>query len=159
MDLLELDTPGNQPEVQPEVDLPMYSPSIDQSENNSGVLSAVWNGVCENEATTSEMPAESSSISSFVKYDVPALLYRHPPPAVGRDDDINVLKTILDELIIKSGHFMHSKPNKEKILLALDHKIASNIFKLMEEPHYQCLLPEFPVLHLLKSNITKGDVR
>ena len=153
IDLFEPDTPGNQLELQPELDLPMYSPPIGQSECNSGIISAVWNDVCENESTTSQLPAESS-VSSFVKYDVPALLCRHPPPAIGRDDDINVLRTILDELIIKSGQFMHSKPNKEKILLALDHKIANNIFKLMEEPPYRCLLPEFPVLHLLKSKIT-----
>ena len=49
---------------------------------------------------------------------------------------------------------MHPKPNKEKILFAPDHKIANNVFSLMEEPHFSCLLPEFPVLHLLKSKIT-----
>ena len=155
---IELFKPGtseNQPGTYPETDIFMNSPSIGQIEGNSDDFVSAGLNIeeGENEMAASPMPDENS-VSSFVKYEVPALLCRHPPPAVGRDDDINVLRNILDELIIKSGHFMHSKPNKEKILLALDHKIASNIFKLMDEPHFQCLLPEFPVLHLLKSKIT-----
>lgn len=107
----------------------------------------------EDEIRLSSVTTENN-VSSFVKYDVPALLCRHPPPAIGKDDDIRILRNVLDEAIIKSGHFMHPKPNKEKILLAPDHKIASNVFRLMVEPHFNCLLPEFPVLHLLKSKIT-----
>ena len=107
----------------------------------------------EDEIGLSSVTTESN-VSSFIKYDVPALLCRHPPPAIGKDDDIRVLRNVLDEFIVKSGHFMHPKPNKEKILLAPDHKIANNVFLLMEEPHFNCLLPEFPVLHLLKSKIT-----
>ena len=42
---------------------------------------------------------------------VPPLLCRHPPPVVGRDDDMKVLRNVLDELIVKSGHFMYPREN------------------------------------------------
>ena len=88
--------------------------------------------------------------SYFQKYSPPPLLCRHLPPASGKDDDIIVLKNILDDIIIKAdlspGH---------RILFGPDFKIANNVFKLMEKnTKYQCILPEFPVLHLRKSKIT-----
>ena len=88
--------------------------------------------------------------SHFQKSSTPPILCRHPPPASGKDDDIMVLKHILDDIITKAdlspGH---------RILFGPDFKIANNVFKLMEKnPKYQCILPEFPVLHLRKSKIT-----
>ena len=80
-----------------------------------------------------------SYVSSFIKYDGPPLLCRYPPPVVGRDDDIKMLYTIKNEVIIKSGLFIHSTLNKEKTLLAPDQKIANNSFSPMEEPRFHCL--------------------
>ena len=37
----------------------------------------------------------------FSKFIVPPLLCRHPPPAVGRDDDVSKIKDILDDILIK----------------------------------------------------------
>ena len=107
----------------------------------------------KNTSSLSAITNETDS-ASFVKFQVPDLLCRHPPPAVGKDDDIKVLRHILDEALVKSGYTVQPNPTKNKILLAPDHKIANNIFSLMEESKYECLLPEFPVLHLLKSKIT-----
>ena len=95
-----------------------------------------------------------SSVSSFVKFEAPILLCRHPPPAIGKDDDKSKLREILDDLLIKSGHFIYPGNKKEKILTATDHKVASNVFELIKLPRYKTFLPEFPVLHLMKSKVT-----
>ena len=96
----------------------------------------------------------------FSKYEVPTLLTRHPPPAVGRDDDIVKLQEILDDVLIKSGvcdnpiNCPHNL-NKEIILCGVDQKIGCNLLKLVKKggrnTHY---VPEFPILHLRKSKIT-----
>ena len=101
----------------------------------------------------SQKTENSSRTSSFSKFQVPPLLCRHPPPAEGRDDDIRKLREILDDVLTKSGHTIQTDNNRDKVLLAPDHKIANNVFKLMREPKYKHLLPEFPVLHLVKSKI------
>ena len=66
--------------------------------------------------------------SYFQRYSAPPILCRHPPPASGKDDDIMVLKIILDDIVTKSdlspGH---------RILFGPDFKIANNVFKLMEK--------------------------
>ena len=92
----------------------------------------------------------SNGSTTFRQFQPPKLLCRHPPPAAGRDDDINVLRNVLDDTIQKI------EPDKnERILFAPDYKIARNLFKLMDQnPKYQIFLPEFPVLHLRKSKIT-----
>ena len=95
-----------------------------------------------------------TNISSFVRFDAPALLCRHPPPAVGKDDDKSKLREILDDLLIKSGHFILPGNQKERIFIATDHKVASNVFELIKLPRYKSFLPEFPVLHLMNSKIT-----
>ncbi|XP_053383815.1 uncharacterized protein LOC128550010 [Mercenaria mercenaria] len=87
----------------------------------------------------------------FVKYSSPAFLTKHPPPAIGRDDDIKKLKEVLDDVAIKTDSM---QKNSHKILFAPDHKIASNLFKLRESnKKYDIFLPEFPCLHLRKSKI------
>ena len=90
-------------------------------------------------------------VYTYFKKPVPLpLLCRHPPPASGKDDDIMVLKNILDDVITKAN-----LPQKHRILFGPDFKIANNVFKLMEQSQkYHCILPEFPVLHLRKSKIT-----
>ena len=127
------------------------SGSLSETESNLNSQELVISNMdqMENESVSAIITSESN-VSSFVKYEAPSLLCRHPPPAVGRDDDIRVLRNILTDVVIKSGHFLRSRPNKDRILLAPDHKIANNVFTLMKEPHFHCLLPEFPVLHLLK---------
>lgn len=45
----------------------------------------------------------STNFFSIKKFKVPPLLTRHPPPAIGRDDDLNKLQHILDEVLVKSG--------------------------------------------------------
>ncbi|WAQ96121.1 hypothetical protein MAR_028811 [Mya arenaria] len=57
------------------------------------------------------------------------LLSRHPPPAIGRDDDNQKLKEILDDVLIKTDS---TKDTSHKILFAPDHKIAVNLMKLRE---------------------------
>lgn len=90
-------------------------------------------------------------VYTYFKKPVPLpLLCRHPPPASGKDDDIMVLKNILDNVITKAN-----LPQKYRILFGPDFKISNNVFKLMEQSQkYHCILPEFPVLHLRKSKIT-----
>ena len=93
---------------------------------------------------------DSNGSTTFHQFQPPKLLCRHPPPAAGRDDDINVLRNVLDDTIRKIEPEKH-----ERILFAPDYKIAKNLFKLMDQnPKYQTFLPEFPVLHLRKSKIT-----
>ena len=93
---------------------------------------------------------DNEGSTSFQQFQTPKLLCRHPPPAAGRDDDISVLRNVLDDMLLKMEPEKH-----ERILFAPDYKIAKNLFKLMDQnPKYQTFLPEFPVLHLRKSKIT-----
>lgn len=64
------------------------------------------------------------------------------------------LEKFLMTFFIKSGLFVLPGKEKEKILIAKDHKVALNVFELMKLPRYRFVLPEFPVLHLMKSKIT-----
>ncbi|XP_055956934.1 uncharacterized protein LOC126822570 [Patella vulgata] len=53
--------------------------------------------------TIQETDHEKQSIISmfgFEKFTTPPLLTRHPPPASGRDDDINKLREILDDILM-----------------------------------------------------------
>jgi hypothetical protein len=43
--------------------------------------------------------------------------------------------------------------HQARILMAPDHKIAQNLFKLKSDPTFRAFLPEFPLLHLRKSKI------
>lgn len=95
---------------------------------------------------------EHEGCFGFKVFKPPSLLCRHPPPAVGRDDDIHKLKEVLDEVIIRTGNIKDN--TSSRIMIAADHKIAANLFKLAEEDtKYRVFLPEFPLLHLRKSKI------
>jgi hypothetical protein len=52
-------------------------------------------------------------------------IFRHPPPATGRDDDITKLMQILDDTLIKTDHISDISKH-EKILFEPDNKIGSN---------------------------------
>ena len=91
----------------------------------------------------------------FHKFKVPPLLCKHPPPATGRDDDINNVKQIVDDVMLKLGYKTGIKKLTERILCGADQKIGNNILRLMSmNEKYSAILPEFPLLHLRKSKIT-----
>lgn len=97
----------------------------------------------------------------FHKFSPPSLLTRHPPPAIGRDDNVNKLKEILSDILIKSAICKNPSQCKnmhaatEKVLCGPDQKIGSNLIKLIKSGNqFNHFLPEFPVLHLRKSHIT-----
>ena len=114
-------------------------------ENKSISLSSGQDNMTENKNMET---SDTESIFGFTIFKSPPLLCRHPPPAVGRDDDIYKLKEVLDDVLVRTGN------TKDKILIAADHKIASNLFKLIEEDKkYAVFLKEFPLLHLRKSKI------
>ena len=87
------------------------------------------------------------------KYKVPPLLFRHSPPATGRDDDLFKLKEIMDDVMVKTGRANMSPEGSERILFGPDNKIGANLLEAIKEPKYQHFLPEFPLLHLRKSKI------
>ena len=90
----------------------------------------------------------------FSIFKPPPSVSKYPPPAVGRDDDINKLKEILDELFRKTDN-LQDPEIAHKILFGPDQKIGENMLKLLNsEPKYRIILLEFPGLHLRKSRIT-----
>ncbi|MEW8547362.1 MAG: hypothetical protein AB2693_27960, partial [Candidatus Thiodiazotropha sp.] len=101
-------------------------------------------------ATIDSTAEQSDKVFGCTVFRPPQLLCRHPPPAVGRYDDIHKLREVLDEVLIRTGNVADNV--SPKILIA-DHKFASNLFKLAEEDKYTVFLSEFPLLHLRKSNI------
>ena len=91
----------------------------------------------------------------FTKFTVPSLLTRHPPPAVGRDDDTSKIREILDDVLLKLGYLTSTKTANNRILCGPDHKVGNCLLKLMSvNEKYETFLPEFPLLHLRKSMIT-----
>ena len=101
--------------------------------------------------STSSMPVQFG----FKKNIIPELLYRHPPPYSGRDDDPAKLREIADDLRTMLGYNDHSSQGKDKVLFGPDHKIGKNLLELMKRnDRYEMFLPEFPCLHLRKSRIT-----
>ncbi|CAC5361529.1 unnamed protein product [Mytilus coruscus] len=90
----------------------------------------------------------------FRQHQSPPMLTRHPPPATGRDDDIQKLREVLDDIMTKVNS-NDAAQGGLKILFAPDNKIGSNLLKLFSSSKkYQNFLPEFPILHLRKSKIT-----
>ena len=80
---------------------------------------------------------------------------RHPPPAIGRDDDVSKIREIVDDTLMKMGYFVDENKMINRILCGPDNKIGKCVFSLMETNRlYNVLLPEFPLLHLRKSKIT-----
>lgn len=95
---------------------------------------------------------QSDKVFGFTVFRPPPLLCRHLPPAIGRDDYSNKLREVLEEVLIRTGNVIDNVSSK--ILTAADHKIASNLFKLVEEDKkYSVFLSEFPLLHLRKYKI------
>ena len=91
----------------------------------------------------------------FSKFQVPPLLCRHPPPAIGRDDDKMKIKEILDDVLLKLGYTTENTNSLNRILCGPDNKIGKCLLELIETDNkYKMLLPEFPLLHLRKSKIT-----
>ena len=90
----------------------------------------------------------------FEKYTVESLLTLHPPPAVGRDDDLEKLHEILKDLMLKLGILETESVSKERMLIGVDYKIGKNLFALLKrDPVFHNFIPEFPPLHLRKSKI------
>ncbi|XP_060576230.1 uncharacterized protein LOC132733585 [Ruditapes philippinarum] len=90
----------------------------------------------------------------FEKFKVPPLLCRHPPPATGRDDDIEKIREILDDVLVKTGYDADQSKCANRILCGPDNKIGKCLLRLMNRNHkYKTFLPEFPLLHLRKSKI------
>ena len=104
-----------------------------------------------------EQPSGKVIIESFgfTKFTVPPLLTRHPPPAVGRDDDTSKIREILDDVLLKLGYLTGTENRSNRILCGPDHKVGNCLLKLMSiNEKYEAFLPEFPLLHLRKSMIT-----
>ena len=103
-------------------------------------------------ANASENMASSLEYLNFSQYHPPSQLVRHPPPASGRDDSIEKLREVLDDVLWKSGH---RGDLGDRVLFAPDHKIGVNLLRLKRtNAKYDSVIPEFPVLHLRKSKIT-----
>ena len=91
----------------------------------------------------------------FSKFNVPPMLCRHPPPAVGKDDDISKIREILDDVLVKLGYTNEDVKTANRILCGPDNKIGKCVIELMKtDEKYRIFLPEFPLLHLRKSKIT-----
>ncbi|MCW4344649.1 MAG: hypothetical protein N0E48_15030, partial [Candidatus Thiodiazotropha endolucinida] len=103
----------------------------------------------------SQSTAEASEALGFVQFKPPPSITRHPPPSIGRDDDIVKLREILDDFLLKTDHLHPTDRITNKILFGPDQKIGNNLLKLIKESErYGAFLPEFPCLHLRKSKIT-----
>ena len=95
------------------------------------------------------------SVLHLTQFKPPQSITRHPPPATGRDDNIHVLREILDNLLLKLGYSDSEYSRKYRILFGADNKIGKNLLQLMKlDIKYNIFLPEFPLLHLRKSKIT-----
>ncbi len=88
-----------------------------------------------------------------MKAIIPPLLYRHPPPYSGKDDDPAKLREVADDVLTKMGY--HEGSSCSKILFGPDNKIGKNLLNLIHsKDKYDTFMAEFPCLHLRKSRIT-----
>ena len=146
--------------------------SIDDADDSSNSVNRLITGVADIQLEQSfpETCSESSdnpekllrsradtltTLHSFgiEKYVIDSLLTLHPPPAVGRDDDIEKLREILSDILIKLG-IEEDRNLHDRILVGVDHKIGKNLIALLQrENKFKLFLPEFPPLHLRKSKI------
>lgn len=125
-----------------------YSDSINELNQSLGEIKLTET---ENTNETQKLLASFG----FRKFEVPPLLCKHPPPASGKDDDLNNIKEIMDEAMLKLGYQSGVKKQTERILCRADQKIGNHILQLMSmNEKYLVILPEFPLLHLRKSKIT-----
>jgi hypothetical protein len=127
---------------------PIESPEASLLDDSMQNLS-LHDNLTTNETTT----ASTLEQFGFTKYVSGPFLWRHPPPATGRDDKIDVLEDVLSDILIKLGLTGKAHP---KILFGPDQKIGINLLKLKQQKpqQFQAYLPEFPLLHLRKSKIT-----
>ena len=62
------------------------------------------------------------------RFEPPPALCLHPKPTSGRDDDINKLQKILDDVLLKSGIQTPAQVERHsRILFAPDNKIGKNL--------------------------------
>ncbi|CAC5405584.1 unnamed protein product [Mytilus coruscus] len=124
----------------------------EEEENIEGLLNAILpNDFGSFTLERIDQSATESQPSVLPVSSLPPLLCRHPPPASGRDDDILVLKKMLDDIPIKTDVNL----KEDKIIFAPDYKIAKNLLKLIDTTEkYKVFTPEFPILNLRKSKIT-----
>lgn len=66
----------------------------------------------------------------FQKFELPPLLCKHPPPASGKDDDLNNVKEIMDEAMLKLGYQSGVKKQTERILCGADKKMETTYYNL-----------------------------
>ena len=120
---------------------------LEQSMGNLSILNA-------SESESVDLVSLLTSFG-FSKFVVPPLLCRHPPPAVGRDDDISKIKDILDDILVKLAFCTDPTKTNDRILCGPDNKIGKCLLQLMaSSAKYKAFLPEFPLLHLRKSKLT-----
>lgn len=67
----------------------------------------------------------------FTKNKVPPLLTRHPPPAVGRDDDPSKIREILDDILVKMGYDADPNRSVNRFLCGPDNKIGKCLLDLL----------------------------
>ena len=133
----------------------------DFSDEESELLPALEKSI-ENMSILEEESVEETALSiqsllksfGFTKNVVPPLLTRHPPPAIGRDDDPSKIREILDDVLLKMGYEADPKRAVNRILCGPDNKIGKSLLNLLNvDKKYRAFLPEFPLLHLRKSKI------
>ncbi len=126
-----------------------YTLPVSQVPDEDAYTSFIETKSCPQEVSTQSLPGEYG----LHKYLPPPLMCRRPPPASGRDDDLQKLREILDDTLLKLGYNsnLHSS---SRVLCGPDNKICANLLKLIDQnPKYASFLPEFPLLHLRKSKI------
>ena len=140
----------------------LESMELEDSTDDESQLLPTLEKSLENMSILEEDSDEESAVSiqallksfGFTKNKVPPLLTRHPPPAIGRDDDPSKIREILDDVLLKMGY--EADPNKgvNRILCGPDNKIGKCLLNLLNaDKKYRVFLPEFPLLHLRKSKI------
>ena len=149
LDTLHLEDIGEL-EIETEVfEMPSTDTSVPTNESLVSDHSSYYSETDSIIETENNLP----SLFCLQKYAPPPLLCRRPPAATGRDDDILKLKEILDDILLKMGHYKIDK-STNRILCGPDNKILNNLLKLQKQSNkYKVFLPEFPLLHLRKSKI------
>lgn len=128
--------------------------SEDEEMESIGKLDKSFQNLSLHEAPEQSVPGLLASFG-FEKFIVPPLLSRHPPPAMGRDDDVMKIKEIMDDALTKMGYCSDEKKMSNRIFCGPDNKIGKCMLSLMEsDKKYERFLVEFPLLHLRKSKIT-----
>ena len=96
---------------------------LEQSMGNLSILNA-------SESESVDLVSLLTSFG-FSKFVVPPLLCRHPPPAIGRDDDISKIKDILDDILVKLAFCTDPTKTNDRILCGPDNKIGKCLLQLM----------------------------